>query len=81
VIWWRGKAPSDQAADEWHSWRCVGSPTPRHHPVRWRPESTCRAYAPGDTDLSWTRLTPWRALLAAALDQYPSKIKSAQIES
>jgi len=26
-------------------------------------------YAPGDTDLSWTRLTPWRSMLAAALDQ------------
>ncbi|NHB83925.1 hypothetical protein G7085_02510 [Tessaracoccus sp. HDW20] len=24
---------------------------------------------PGDTDLTWTRLTRWRALLAAALDQ------------
>jgi glucose-6-phosphate dehydrogenase assembly protein OpcA len=24
---------------------------------------------PGDTDLAWGRLTPWRALLAAALDE------------
>jgi glucose-6-phosphate dehydrogenase assembly protein OpcA len=29
-----------------------------------------RGYAPGDTDLAWTRVTPWRSLLAAALDQY-----------
>ncbi|WP_163505690.1 glucose-6-phosphate dehydrogenase assembly protein OpcA [Fodinicola acaciae] len=29
------------------------------------------AYADGDTDLSWTRLTLWRAALAAALDQPP----------
>ena len=28
-------------------------------------------YAPGDTDLAWTRITPWRRLLAAALDQPP----------
>lgn len=28
-------------------------------------------YAPGDTDLAWTRITQWRALLAAALDTYP----------
>ena len=34
-------------------------------------------YSPGDTDLSWTRLTPWRALLAAALDQYPAEVTSA----
>src|SRR4051794_25784942 len=25
-------------------------------------------YAPGDTDLAWTRATPWRSLLAAAFD-------------
>ena len=31
-----------------------------------------KAYQPGDTDLSWTRSTPWRSLLAATLDQpYP----------
>jgi glucose-6-phosphate dehydrogenase assembly protein OpcA len=31
-----------------------------------------KAYHPGDTDLSWTRSTPWRSLLAATLDQpYP----------
>ncbi len=36
------------------------------------------AYRPGDTDLSWTRLTLWRGLLAAALDQPPhEKITSA----
>ena len=28
-------------------------------------------YAPGDTDLAWTRITRWRGLLAAALDQPP----------
>ena len=28
-------------------------------------------YAPGDTDLAWTRITLWRGLLAAALDQPP----------
>lgn len=29
------------------------------------------AYTPGDTDLSWTRLTRWREQLAAVLDQPP----------
>jgi glucose-6-phosphate dehydrogenase assembly protein OpcA len=28
-------------------------------------------YQPGDTDLAWTRITLWRGLLAAALDQPP----------
>jgi glucose-6-phosphate dehydrogenase assembly protein OpcA len=36
-------------------------------------------YRPGNSDLSWTRLTPWRALLAAALDQYPAKITGARV--
>jgi glucose-6-phosphate dehydrogenase assembly protein OpcA len=27
-----------------------------------------RSYKPGDTDFSWTRLTPWRTLLAATFD-------------
>ena len=31
-------------------------------------------YAPGDTDLSWTRVTLWRSMLAAALDQPHAKI-------
>jgi glucose-6-phosphate dehydrogenase assembly protein OpcA len=31
-------------------------------------------YQPGDTDLSWTRATPWRSLLAATLDQEPGVI-------
>jgi len=31
-------------------------------------------YRPGDTDLSWTRATAWRSLLAATLDQPHSEI-------
>jgi glucose-6-phosphate dehydrogenase assembly protein OpcA len=31
------------------------------------------AYRPGDTDLAWTRLTRWRALLASALEQVQDK--------
>jgi glucose-6-phosphate dehydrogenase assembly protein OpcA len=41
--------------------------------------SLCAAYAPGNTDLAWTRLTPWRALLAAALDQYETTVDSASV--
>lgn len=37
--------------------------------------------ASGDTDLSWTRLTPWRAALAATLDQPYEPIQSAAIYS
>lgn len=34
-------------------------------------ERLTEAYAPGDTDFAWTRLTLWRAQLAAVLDQPP----------
>jgi glucose-6-phosphate dehydrogenase assembly protein OpcA len=34
----------------------------------------CTTYAAGNSDLAWTRITPWRALLAAALDQQPLKV-------
>ncbi|MET4100141.1 glucose-6-phosphate dehydrogenase assembly protein OpcA [Agrococcus sp. UYP10] len=33
--------------------------------------SLAACYAPGDTDLAWTRLTNWRGHLAALLDQPP----------
>lgn len=38
-----------------------------------------RNHAPGDTDLTWTRITRWRALLAAALDQTKEEVTSAHV--
>ena len=41
-------------------------------PTRWRAiKSRLKGYTAGDTDLAWSRITYWRALLAAALDQAP----------
>jgi glucose-6-phosphate dehydrogenase assembly protein OpcA len=42
-------------------------------------ETRALNHSPGDTDLTWTRLTLWRALLAAALDQYPMRVLSATV--
>jgi glucose-6-phosphate dehydrogenase assembly protein OpcA len=37
-------------------------------------------YRPGDTDMAWTRITTWRAMLAAALDQPPyERVQSASV--
>jgi glucose-6-phosphate dehydrogenase assembly protein OpcA len=36
-----------------------------------------RGYQPGDTDFAWTRLTLWRAQLAAVLDQPPYQAVTA----
>jgi glucose-6-phosphate dehydrogenase assembly protein OpcA len=38
-------------------------------------------YAPGDTDFAWTRLTLWRAQLAAVLDQPPYEPVTAVVVS
>ena len=35
--------------------------------------------APGDTDLSWTRITPWRAVLASAFDTADAVATSAVV--
>src|SRR5262249_56748600 len=38
-------------------------------------------YQPGDTDLSWTRATPWRSLLAAILDQPYGSIEGGMVRA
>ena len=38
-------------------------------------------YQPGDTDLSWTRATPWRSLLAATLDQPHGRIHGGVVRA
>jgi glucose-6-phosphate dehydrogenase assembly protein OpcA len=82
VIWWPGKAPHNRAADELArlAMRRMTDAAASARPLT-ALKAGAKDYTPGDTDLSWTRLTPWRALLAAALDQYPAKIKSVSIES
>ena len=35
-----------------------------------------QGYQPGDTDLTWSRLTPWRSLLATIFDGPVSKVES-----
>lgn len=82
VIWWPGKSPADLGSDDLAQ-LAVRRLTDAAQAAR--PGAALRAraqnYRPGDTDLAWTRLTPWRALLAASLDQYPSKIKSVVVEA
>lgn len=80
VVWWPGTAPSDLANHEVGQLAnrrisdAMGSKQPQRA-LRLRADN----YHPGDTDLAWTRVTPWRSLLAAALDQYPAKIRSASV--
>jgi glucose-6-phosphate dehydrogenase assembly protein OpcA len=36
-------------------------------------------YAPGDTDLSWTRATPWRTLIAGAFDALKRRVTAVTV--
>jgi glucose-6-phosphate dehydrogenase assembly protein OpcA len=38
-------------------------------------------YQPGDTDLSWTRATPWRSLLAATMDQPSGNVTGGMVSA
>ncbi|MEU7097593.1 glucose-6-phosphate dehydrogenase assembly protein OpcA [Streptomyces longwoodensis] len=81
VVWWPVNAPLDPAKDPLGALgqRRVTDTYAAEQPVR---ELTARAeaYTPGDTDLSWTRITPWRSMLAAALDQVSCRVDSVEVE-
>ncbi|MET7734365.1 glucose-6-phosphate dehydrogenase assembly protein OpcA [Streptomyces sp. NPDC005402] len=81
VVWWPVDAPLDPAGDPLGALaqRRVTDTYSSEQPVR---ELSARAdaYTPGDTDLSWTRITPWRSMLAAALDQVTCKVKAVEVE-
>jgi glucose-6-phosphate dehydrogenase assembly protein OpcA len=81
VVWWPVNAPLHPAKDPLGALgqRRVTDTYAAEQPVR---ELTARAetYTPGDTDLSWTRITPWRSMLAAALDQVNCRVESVEVE-
>jgi glucose-6-phosphate dehydrogenase assembly protein OpcA len=73
VVWWPDEAPPAPGADPLGSvaQRRVTDASASEEPVEML-LTLAKAYQPGDTDLSWTRATSWRTLLAATLDQpYP----------
>lgn len=70
VVWWPAEAPPLPAEDEVGELanRRITDTSFARRPVA---ELMKRAetYHPGDTDLAWTRTTPWRSVLATALDE------------
>jgi len=70
LAWWPGHAPEVLAHDpvgalaQRRVTDSAASDDPYAELVR-----RSHGYQPGDTDLAWTRVTGWRTLLAAALDQ------------
>jgi glucose-6-phosphate dehydrogenase assembly protein OpcA len=81
AIWWPADPPDDPATDP------LGRLAQRRitdaaAAVRGKSKAIhaqCSAYHPGNSDLAWTRITPWRALLAAALDQQPLKVTKGSV--
>jgi glucose-6-phosphate dehydrogenase assembly protein OpcA len=72
VTWWPGLAPAAPAKDQLGelSNRRITDATNTADPLACI-KSRLQGYTPGDTDLAWSRVTYWRALLASALDQPP----------
>lgn len=82
VTWWPGTAPVTPCKDSLGGFaqRRVTDAASATRPLA---ELARRAvgYRPGDTDLAWTRLTPWRSMLAAALDERYEDITAAEVAS
>jgi glucose-6-phosphate dehydrogenase assembly protein OpcA len=81
VVWWPSGAPDDPAADpigRLGTRRITDAAAVSRGKAK-AMLTQCHSYAPGNTDLAWTRITGWRALLAAALDQQPSKVTAASV--
>ncbi|MEU6170781.1 glucose-6-phosphate dehydrogenase assembly protein OpcA [Streptantibioticus parmotrematis] len=81
VVWWPEDAPGNPAEHPLGklAQRRITDAAAAEDPVaalRVRADT----YSPGDTDLAWTRITPWRSMLAAALDQKHSAVTAAIVE-
>jgi glucose-6-phosphate dehydrogenase assembly protein OpcA len=72
VTWWPTDAPRNVSEDPIGAMaqRRITDAAEAKQP-RAEMRNRAKTYAPGDTDLAWTRVTLWRGLLAAALDQPP----------
>ena len=82
VTWWPGDSPAVPAGDPIGvlSQRRITDAAAVDEP-RQILTSLAIGYQPGDTDLSWTRATPWRSLLAAILDQPYGTIDSGTVRA
>ena len=82
VVWWPSDAPEDVAHDPLGrlSQRRITDSASTTRSARTALRTQAKHYAAGNTDLAWTRLTPWRALLAAALDQHPVTVTGAEVD-
>jgi glucose-6-phosphate dehydrogenase assembly protein OpcA len=82
VVWWPGTAPDDPAADPVGrlAQRRITDAAQSSRPLR-ALEQRLEGYHAGDTDLCWTRITPWRALIASSLDSPYGTIVGASVSA
>ncbi|XVS62470.1 glucose-6-phosphate dehydrogenase assembly protein OpcA [Actinosynnema sp. CA-299493] len=81
VAWWPNEAPAVPAEDPIGqlAQRRITDAAAEKSPIR-ALEQRRLGYTPGDTDLAWTRLTLWRAMLASAFDLPPyEKVTEAEV--
>ncbi|HET7902629.1 MAG TPA: glucose-6-phosphate dehydrogenase assembly protein OpcA [Candidatus Nanopelagicales bacterium] len=82
VVWWPGAAPevpSDDPVGRLGQRRITDS-AESGRPMK-ALEANRRGYRAGDTDLAWTRITPWRALIASSLDQPFGAVTGAAVSA
>ena len=80
VTWWPGRppgAPSESPLGTLAQRRVTdtASEDEAQHVLG----TLARSYKPGDTDFSWSRLTPWRTLLAATFDVPHPRVLRAEV--
>jgi glucose-6-phosphate dehydrogenase assembly protein OpcA len=80
LTWWHGAPPDEVAVDPLGvlADRRVTDCSLAADPLAALAQRA-RDFAPGDTDLAWTRTTPWRSLLASAFDAVDAEAESARI--
>lgn len=80
VAWWPVHPPAVPAEDEIGKLaeRRITDATTASRPLAALAERA-RSYRPGDTDLSWARVTRWRSMLASCLDEPYSPITRASV--
>jgi glucose-6-phosphate dehydrogenase assembly protein OpcA len=81
AIWWPSDPPVDPAGDPLGqlAQRRITDAAAAKRGKSKAIHTQCASYAAGNSDLAWTRITPWRALLAAALDQQPLKVTGGSV--
>ncbi|MEV0722994.1 glucose-6-phosphate dehydrogenase assembly protein OpcA [Micromonospora purpureochromogenes] len=80
VTWWHGEPPAEIATDFLGvvADRRITDTAQAADPID-ALRQRARDYAPGDTDLAWTRITPWRTLVAGAFDTTEARVTAATV--